>query len=445
MDSLNNHTPANGKAFPLNAFPEELQRMVTMLHDALQFPVDYSAAAILYATSLAIGNTHKVQVKSGWQESAVIYIALVGRPGTNKSHPLTWFLSPIFWRDSKAYVAYQIECEEFKRISSLSKKERKEQGIDEEPDKPILHKHIVQDFTPEALTKVHQHNPRGLGVYADELASWFKNFDRYNKGSEEQFWLSNWSGKPIVIDRKGDDAILINNPFISVCGTIQNGILNDLAKDSRSLNGFMDRVVFAMPEGLKKPYPNDNDLHPQVSQNWFTYLSNLLDLPPATDDEGNATPYVLKFTPQARAVLNKWIKANTDLINEAETENIAGLYTKLEVYLIRLSLILQMLDYATGESERVHIEAGTVERAILLIEYFRQTGLKVHGILNSTPYDRLSNAQRKVYDLLPDTFHTKAGLNISHSEGMPDITFKRFLQRSDLFTKEKHGQYSKKF
>lgn len=445
MDSLNNYTPTNGNAFPINAFPEELQRMVTMLHDALLFPVDYTGAAVLYATSLAIGNTHKVQVKSGWQENAVIYIALVGKPGTNKSHPLTWALTPILEKDSKAYKEYQREYDVFKSFASLSKKDRKNQVVNEEPVKPILRKHIVQDFTPEALTKVHQHNPRGLGVYADELASWFKNFDRYNKGSEEQFWLSNWSGKPIVIDRKGDDAIFINSPFISVCGTIQNGILNDLAKDSRSLNGFMDRVVFAMPEGLKKPYPNDNDLHPQVSQNWFTYLSNLLDIAPATDDEGNALPYILKFTPQAKEVLNKWIKANTDLINDAESENIAGLYTKLEVYLIRLSLILQMLDYTTGESTREQIEPNTVERAILLIEYFRQTGLKVHGILNSTPYDRLSAKQSRIYDLLPDTFHTKEGVTIAYSKGMPEITFKRFLQRSDLFAKEKHGQYSKKF
>jgi len=445
MDSLNNCTPTNGNTFPINAFPEELQRMVTLLHDALQFPIDYSAAAILYATSVAIGNTHKVQVKNDWQESAVIYIALVGRPGTNKSHPLTWALAPIFEKDSRTFTEYQREYEVYKNIVSLSKKERREQGIDEEPSKPILRKHLVSDSTPEGLTQLHKHNLRGLGLYADELASWFKNFDRYNKGSEEQFWLTNWNGKPIIIDRKGDESVFIKSSFISVCGTIQNGILNDLAKDSRSLNGFLDRVIFAMPEGLKKPYPNDNDLHPQVCQNWFAYLSNLLDLTPATDDEGNATPYILKFNTQAKAVLNKWISTNTDLINDAEAESIAGLYTKLEVYLIRLSLILQMLNYTTGESTRVHIEADTVERAILLVEYFRQTGLKVHGILNSTPYDRLSIVQRKIYDQLPDGFHTKEGLNISQREGMPEVTFKRFLQKSDLFTKEKHGQYSKKF
>ncbi|SIR32546.1 YfjI family protein [Pontibacter lucknowensis] len=445
MDSLNNHTPTNGDTFPKHALPKELQYMVEMLQDAYQFPVDYSVAAMIYATSIAIGNTHKVEVKRGWQESPVIYMALVGRPGSNKSHPLTWALSPIFERDGEAYTFYQKEYDAFKSVMNLTQKERRGQGIEGEPAKPVLKKHIVQDFTPEALTKVHEHNLRGLGVYADELASWFKNFDRYSKGSEEQFWLSNWSGKPIVIDRKGDNPILIKKPFISVCGTIQNGILTDLAKDSRSRNGFMDRMLFAIPECSNKPYPSEKDLHPQVNQNWFTYLSNLLDLSGITDGEGNTKPQLLKFTSKAKAVLNDWNRTNTDLINGTESESIAGLYTKLEVYLIRLSLILQMLDYTTGESAREYIEADTVERAILLVEYFRQTGLKVQGILNSTPYDRLSIVQRNVYDLLPDNFHTKAGLNIAHSEDMPAVTFKRLLQRSDLFIKERHGQYSKKF
>ncbi|WP_299756732.1 YfjI family protein [uncultured Pontibacter sp.] len=441
----NDLTCSTGNSFPVHAFPQDIQDIIYLLNERLQFPIDFIGAGMLYAASVAIGNTHKVQVKTDWQESAAIYITLVGRPGTNKSHPLSWALTPVFERDSKAYQQYQQEYEKFRQAASLSSKQRKEQGIFEEPAKPALFKHIVQDFTPEALIKVHSQNLRGLGVFADELASWFKNFDRYNKGSEEQFWLSNWSGKTIIIDRKGDNPIRIDTPYVSVCGTIQNGILSDLAKDSRSQNGFIDRILFAMPQDLKKPYPNDLELPQEVTQRWYTYLSNLLDLPLMTDDEGKPQPHVLKFTKQAKAVLNKWMRVNTDLINEAEAESIAGFYTKLEVYLIRLSLILQMLSYTTGDSAREHIEAETVERAILLMEYFRQTGLNVHGILTSTPYDRLTAKQSRIYDLLPDTFHTKEGVTIAFSKGMPEVTFKRFLQRSDLFTKEKHGQYSKKF
>ena len=67
-----------------------------------------------------------------------------------------------------------------------------------------------------------------------------------------EFWLSVWSGKPINIDRKTGEPVFIPLPFISVCGTIQNGILNELAKDSRTQNGFIDRILFVMPDNLEK-------------------------------------------------------------------------------------------------------------------------------------------------------------------------------------------------
>ncbi len=72
----------------------------------------------------------------------------------------------------------------------------------EMPDKPAWQKNLLSDYTPEALAEVHSYNKRGIGVCVDELAGWFKNFNKYNKGSEMEFWLSAWSRKPITIDRK---------------------------------------------------------------------------------------------------------------------------------------------------------------------------------------------------------------------------------------------------
>ncbi len=110
--------------------------------------------------------------------------------------------------------------------------------------KPYWKKIIISDFTPEALSEIHRHNLRGLGVYSDEINQWLKNFNRYSTGSATEFWLSNFSGIPITIDRKGQDPILISTPSISVCGSIQPGILQELSRDSRSQNGFIDRICF---------------------------------------------------------------------------------------------------------------------------------------------------------------------------------------------------------
>ncbi|KAA6333479.1 hypothetical protein EZS27_018105 [termite gut metagenome] len=111
------------------------------------------------------------------------------------------------------------------------------------PEEPAQKKFVVSDITPECLAFVHDGNKRGICLYADELASWFKNFNRYSKGSEEQFWLSVFSGKPIIFDRKGmKRSISVKHSFISVIGTIQKGILKELAKGERNQNGFLDRI-----------------------------------------------------------------------------------------------------------------------------------------------------------------------------------------------------------
>jgi hypothetical protein len=227
--------------FPVEVFPLPIQEIIKATNESLNFPIDFIGASMLYAVSVAIGNTHKVEIMKGWSENTVLYLSLVGRPGTNKSHPFSFALKPIEQRDNLKFLKYQKEKQEYDTIAKLTKKEREEQGYNE-PIKPIWEQHLVTDFTPEALTDVHKFNKRGIGVYADELASWFKNFNRYNNGSEEQFWLSVWSGKPIRINRKTSEPTYIPLPFISVAGTIQPGVLNELAQN-RTQNGFLDRLL----------------------------------------------------------------------------------------------------------------------------------------------------------------------------------------------------------
>lgn len=432
--------------FPVEVFPLPVQQIIEETNKNLGFPIDFIGASLLYAVSVAVGNTHRVEVKKGFLESAVLYLALVGRPGTNKSHPLSFALKPIVERDKKTYQEYEGLKKEFERIEKMNLKERKEQSL-EVPVRPVWKKFLLSDFTPEALAEVHKFNKRGIGVYVDELAGWFKNFNRYNKGSEMEFWLSVWSGKPVNIDRKTGDPVFIPLPFISVCGTIQNGILNELAKDSRSQNGFIDRILFVIPDNLQKQYWSEVEISHYIESNWENLISNLLNLKVEFDLTQNPNPKALKFTPEAKRILTEWQRQNTDQSNNSENEAVSGIYSKLEMYAIRLSLTLEMMRSACDQSKKepTGIEVEAVEGAIKLVEYFRKSAEKVNSIVsNLNPLDRLPEDKQTLYNALPDTFSTEAGLIIAEGLGCPERTFKRFLNERDFFTRISRGEHAKR-
>ncbi|MBL4586009.1 MAG: DUF3987 domain-containing protein [Flavobacteriales bacterium] len=431
--------------FPIEVFPLPVQQIITATNENLNFPIDFIGSSMLYAASVAIGNTHRVEVKKGWLESSVLYMAIVARAGTNKSHPLSFALQPIVEQDKRTYRQYEQQRQEYEKAVILSKKEREKQAIDE-PIKPVWQKFLLSDFTPEALTEVHKHNKRGIGVYVDELAGWFKNFNRYNKGSEMEFWLSVWSCKPINIDRKTGEPVFIPLPFISVCGTIQNGVLNELAKDSRTQNGFIDRILFVIPDNVKKEYWSETDLSPDVSENWQNIVSNLLNLPITNDETLNPNPEVLKFTPEAKRILFEWQKTNTDQSNDAENEAVSGIYSKLEMYAVRLALILEMMRYACNESDKQTVSVEAVQGALKLVDYFKNSAIKVHSIISKTnPLDKHTADKRALYEALPNTFTTEMGLLVAESMGVAERTFKRFLNDKELFNWKSRGEYAKRF
>lgn len=430
--------------FPVEVFPLPVQQIITATNENLNFPIDFTGASLLYAVSVAVGNTHRVEVNKEFQQSAVLYLAIVARAGTTKSHPLSFAVQPIIEQDKKTYRQYEQQRQEYEKAVSLSKKERQDQAIDE-PTKPVWQKFLLSDFTPEALAEVHKFNKRGIGVYVDELAGWFKNFNRYNKGSEMEFWLSQWSGKPINIDRKTGEPIFIPMPFISVAGTIQKGILNELAKDSRTQNGFIDRILFVIPDNIQKEYWSETDLPPVVSENWESIISNLLSISVSNDDTLNPSPEVLKFTPEAKKVLFEWQKVNTDQCNEIENEALSGIFSKMDMYVLRLALILEMLRYACNESDKQAVSIEAVQGAVKLVEYFKNSAVKVNSILsNASPLEKYPTDKQDLYKALPDTFTTEIGLQIAEGLGVAERTFKRFLNERELFNRISRGEYEKR-
>lgn len=430
-------------SFPTSIFPTEIRHIIAEVHECQGFPIDYIASAMLVAIAVGIGNTHLAQLKRGWQENPMLYVALVGRPGTNKSHPLSFAMKPFLEHDYQENKLYERSYAEYDSAMRLNRKERLEGGFDEQPTEPIRKRFLVSDITPEGLSFIHAQNKRGLCLWTDELSAWFKNFNRYNSGSEEQFWLSVFSAKATISDRKGSrSSIFIKRPYISVVGTIQKKILGELSKGERSSNGFIDRILFVMPNLQQKARWSKSELPEDTERRWEHLISRLIALPCTQDEEGEIIPTVLPFEAEAKARLYAWQEEHAHLCDLESNEALVGIYCKLEIYIIRFCLIIQLARWVCGEGERSGIDLVSVERAITLTEYFRLSAQQVQAVMDS---NSLTQQQRQLLAALPEEFQTADALKIAEQLGIKERTLKDFLSRSvgTLFSRERHGLYRK--
>ena len=357
---------------PLELLPKKIQKIVRSLQTSLKYHPEYSVGAALFSVSLGIGNSFRVSLLNGWDVPAVIYLALIGIPGVGKTHPLSWMVAPFKEIDAKNYQTYLQEKSAANENQIKAEKNSQQKA-------PKFKKHILTDVTLEALAVRLTDNPRGVGVCIDELAGWIKNFNKYNKGSDIESWLSFWSVIAWSIDRKTSEPIFIRRPFVSVAGTIQPAVLQKLGADDKDSNGFWDRILFIYPENQKKEHWSDDQLDPEINKLWSSIVDKIHSLQEITDSEGNAYPNVIGFTSEAREVITTWQRRNTDRCNNDET--FLGVGAKIEDYALRLSLIIQALFHACDGHSMTAISYDAALAATRFADYFSEQAIKVRDYM----------------------------------------------------------------
>lgn len=401
----------------------------TRLHQ--NFPIDYIAPCLLFVAALSCGNAAVIEMQTGWKEKPLLYLAIVGGRGTNKTSCFDFALAPIREKDDQEYERYVSEKALYDAEFLKPLKER-----NPKLEMPMYQQYILSDFTPEVLVRQHKANPRGLIVFFDELIGFIYSFNKYRSGADEQMWTQLFAGGGVTVNRVGADPVKINDTCIGVFGGIQPEILVSFAK-GKIQNGFVDRWLFAFPE--KVPYPkfNDIDIDERIAQSWNKIIQRILSLP----FEG--TPKVVKLSPGAKALYKEWFDNLSDQKNNGGS-SFAGLATKMDRYCGRFALVLEVLKFGCKQSKLLDISEDSMRGAIALSYYFIACGIKAHRKFISSPVDELPDMQKTIYDELPQSFETRTGLLVAERYGMPERTFKRWLSTS-LFRKITHGYYEKRY
>ena len=428
--------------FPLDALPELLADYARELHDRNGFPLDYSGAGMLFAASVAIGNSIHLQVREGYTAPGILWLVLVGRPSIGKTHPLNAMASPLAKRDARSKRSH----DEAVRLWEVAQDERKgkkaKDAPPEEPPapRPVWRPHLVDDITMEALLAKLSATPRGVGLHCDELVGWLAGMDKYRKGGDRQKWLTIFNGSQLSEIRKGAGEHLVQRPFVSVAGGVQPGMLSTLGRDH---DGLLHRLLFVYPDEQQRRYASPNSVGKEWAESYTRVLEQLLNLEMRLD-EGELVPILLVNGKDAAEAYASWDKMNTDRTNSANAvgdELSAALFGKLDTYVHRLALVLEMLQRAcTGEGKDREVGIVAMEGALKLVEYFEATARKVHfQLFEADAVDRLDSRKARVYAALPERFTTGEGLAIAEALNMPPTSFKRFLRDGKLFRKVGHG------
>ena len=430
-------------SFPLEIFPKAIRDIIEALEEYENYNVDFTSASFLTVFAAAMGNTWSVRFMTGWVSRPIIYMVLVGSPSCGKTPPLQQAVAPLLKLDGEYDMIYCKEMETYRRWERMSAKQREKHSLPEEMKMPQRKCHVVVDSTVEALIGALRDNPRGVLIYKDEIDSLLSNFNRYN-GSDEGYFLSLFSGTPFKYSRKSNNEhIFLANPYCSIIGSTQPGRLDEQFGGKRMMNGFSSRFLKVYPEIDKMPSWNDTAMPDGVLEEWERIIRKVITVTPSTDQEGKATSIELLFSQEAKLRVIQWKdEVNNKAYAETDSDAVRALCGKLETYLVRFCLVIQIMHCICGESGMDEIEPRTAELAIKLTEYFRNMESRIApeiepGILDNRFTELLGN--------LRDSFTTAEAVREALQLGISESSVKRFLRDGGRgFVKKKsHGCYRK--
>ena len=433
------------KKIPLEAFPAKIQDMILTLARQENYTIEYMMASLLVAVSTAIGNAVNIRIRGGWISNSALYMILIGRPGTGKTPPLDFAFRPIRKHDAQAVKQFKLEMEQYNNLIESNK--GKKENTTPLPDKPILRRTIISDFTPEALMRALDDNHRGVVVYVDEIMGMFNAVNQYSRGQLIEQLLTAFSGKPLDISRCSMPVpIHIEYPFINIVGTMQITRMHELIGKGYKENGLIDRIIFVYPSSQEiSDWQLDEDSSfasfEKYSNMWESIFNKVIDLPFSDNDNVQS---ILDFSPEAKAYFTNWRNNAIRAVNQIQDDGLVdSRVIKAPMITARLALVLQILRWACGEVHKDFVDIDSTKSAIALSKYFESCYADIQKYMLR---ESIEPQKKELLDCLSATFTTsdaiQAGKEVGQSERSVMYSLVN-LATNKIIKKIKRGEYEK--
>ena len=433
---------------PLNAFPSKIQDMILVLSRQENYSIEYTMASLLVAVSTAIGNAVNIRIRGGWISNPALYMILVGRPGMGKTPPLDFAFRPIRKHDAKIIKQFKLDMEHYNSLVENGK--AKKDNSSPLPDKPILRRTIISDFTPEALMRALDDNQRGIVVYVDEIMGMFNAVNQYSKGQLIEQLLTAFSGKPLDISRCSMPIpIHIEHPFINIVGTMQTTRMHELIEKGYKDNGLIDRIIFVYPSSQEiSDWQLDEDSSSasfdKYSAMWESIINKVISLPFTETEDNGLTQKILDFSSEAKAFFTNWRNEAIRAVNQIQDDGLVdSRVIKAPMITARLALVLQILRWACDEVHKDFVDIDSAKSAIALSEYFENCYVNIQKYMLR---ESVEPQKRELLDCLSANFTTADALQAGKEVGLSERSVMYSLVNlatNKIIKKVKRGEYEK--
>ena len=382
--------------FPVECLPAPLAAYVRESALALGCDPAYLALPVLSAVASAIGNTHTLRLKRGWDEPAIVWSSIIGDSGSLKSPAFAKAVQHLQALQRQFLDGYRAEVERYQEELARYKADKRKADKDgleagEPPTPPTLRRVICADTTIEKLAEILADNPRGTLVARDELAGWLGSFTRYKGkqgGTDLPNWLEMFRAGTVINDRKTGDrpTLFVSRAAVSVTGTIQPRVLARALTDDFLDAGLGARLLMAMPPKRAKRW-SEVEVDPATERAYHDVLDRLLAL---TFDASGAepVPHVLRLSPEAKAA---WVRFYNVWGGEqaAVDGELAAAFSKLEAYAARLALVHHVVTHVYLEVDvRWPVGDKSVEAGAALVRWFAAEARRIYTTLAESTEER---------------------------------------------------------
>jgi hypothetical protein len=397
-----------GPAFPSNVFPGIVNDFVEAQAVALQVPVGLVASLAIGVCAAAAAGHCTVRISKEWAEPLNVFVAVALPSGERKSPTFRVMTEPIEEREKSLLEAYRPEFETQKaehdiletQLQAAKTAAAKAKGLNRngEEMKEVItlseklanHKiekpprFIADDATSESVASLLAENKGRMAIMSTEGGLFETLAGRYSSGVPNiDVYLKGYSGDPLRVDRKSRPAECVSNPALTLCLTVQPGVICDLfAKPTFRGRGLLARFLYSLPKS-KVGYRSTNPafVPDNLRQEWHNKIMAILKLtePPAGEE------HALRLSPEADAIFQKFRdEAEKRLRPEGDLSGIADWGNKFPGNVARLAGILHLLENAPkNEPWKIPISASTIKSAIKIGDYYAQHALAAYGLMGA--------------------------------------------------------------